>query len=200
MAAPAVQSSSEWRTIPPHIRYESTVKTTTDSRPSKSRFLDLPGELRNVIYYLVLEETTCDHILNLHDFRIPIPKVALVCKQIFREVVSVQFTKDSSEFYWQGHDSGGDLDFFVTQTLMPPADTQRWAEICAMLGAPLNFKHLVFHAPACHGTEPSASRRTWCIHVENGTARVESPIASSERECAEIWKNNMSKELSEIMH
>ncbi|KAH0383095.1 hypothetical protein KCU92_g5637, partial [Aureobasidium melanogenum] len=200
MAAPAVQSSSKWRTTPPHIRYKSTVKTTTDTRPSNSRFLDLPGEIRNVIYNLVLEETICDYVLNLHDFRIPIPKLALVCKQIFREVVGVQFTKDDSEFYWQGHDSGGDLDFSVTQTPMLSADTQRWAERCAMLGAPLNFKHLVFYAPACHGTEPSASRRTWCIHVENGTARVEFPTASTERECAEIWKNNMSKELSEIMH
>ncbi|KAG9668067.1 hypothetical protein KCU95_g17814, partial [Aureobasidium melanogenum] len=119
-------------------------KTIVKDRPHKPTFLCLPGELRNAIYELVLEETTYDLILNLHVFRIPIPKLALACEQIFREVLSVHFTKDDSGFYRQGHESGGDLDFSVIQTPMLSTDTRRWAERCAMLGAPLHFKHLGF--------------------------------------------------------
>lgn len=211
-ALSVVQSASKRRTTPPHIRYKfkaeaativaKTVRqgTTANHRPSKPGLLVLPGELRNLIYDFVVEETTCDFVLNLYDFRISIPKLALVCKQIFREVVSVQFTRDNSMFRWQGHDSGGDLDFSITQSSMLSADTQRWAERCAMLGASLSFKHLRFYAPSCHGTEPSTTRRTWCIHVENGTARVEILTASTGSECAEIWEKNMTNGLSEIMH
>ncbi|KEQ66778.1 uncharacterized protein M437DRAFT_62952 [Aureobasidium melanogenum CBS 110374] len=209
MAAQSMVGSPSRRTTPPdHFEWEAATigvkalrqKTIVKDRPHKPMFLCLPGELRNAIYELVLEETTCGLILNLHKFRIPIPKLALVCKQIFREVSSVQFTNDDSEFYWQGHDSGGDLDFSVIQTPMLSTDTRCWAERCAMLGAPLHFKHLVFHAPASHGTGPSTTRRTWCIHVGNGIARVECASAPTKRECAKTLENNMTKELSEIMH
>ena len=92
------------------------------------------------------------------------------------------------------------MDFSVTQSPMLSTDTRLWAETCAMLGAPLRFRHLRFCAPSCHGTGPSTTRRTWCIHVEDGTVRVEILNASTGRECAEIWEKKMTKALSEIMH
>lgn len=92
-------------------------ETTTTNTPSNPGLLDLPGELRNLIYDLVVEETTCDFVSNFYDSRISIPELALVCKQIFREVVSVQSTRDNSTFRWRSHDSGGDLDSPLSRAL-----------------------------------------------------------------------------------
>ncbi|KEQ97145.1 hypothetical protein AUEXF2481DRAFT_38544 [Aureobasidium subglaciale EXF-2481] len=55
--------------------------------PSKHGFLDLPGEARNLIYDLVVQDMPCAGTLNLYTFRIPTPSMALACKEIFGEVM-----------------------------------------------------------------------------------------------------------------
>ncbi|CAD0110131.1 unnamed protein product [Aureobasidium uvarum] len=214
MASPSiVQSFRKWRTTPAHTSFDFTAEATlvvaraveqrtiAESDPSRLGFLDLPGEVRNIIYDLVVDELPRSRSLNLYDFRLRMPKMAGACKQIFRELVSVRFARFDSGFWWQGNTSGSGLDFSNTQHRLLSTAAEHRIVRFARLGAPLTLKRLMFVAPASHGTEPGTSRRRWYIHMENGTVRVElGSNYTGTTECAGIWEDNMTKALTDIMH
>ncbi|KAI5246625.1 hypothetical protein E4T43_02539 [Aureobasidium subglaciale] len=166
--------------------------------PSKPSFLDLPGEVRNLIYDLVVQDMPCAGTLNLYTFRIPTPSMALACKQILGEVMD--YVVQDLRFRWTGDKSGGGFDFSVTQTPLLSVSTRVYLDACTAAGMHFSLRHLNFCAPCSHGTSPFSERYYWDLETANGKATVTTSRKDEGTDaCVQIWQTNMEKGVMEIM-
>lgn len=199
--------------------------TSTEQFHSVFRFLHLPAEVRNQIYDLAVKDLPCKSYtgcnkdspcknglecnkelpLNLYELHVRMPGLGFTCKQMFREVLSIQLSGHESKFRWAGHESGGALDFSIIQTPMLSQRACRWAKLCAAAGVVISLRHFNFCASFFHGTDPSHKKRLyWNIEASEGVVSVEAAMGSMEvpetTDCMEIWRSNMERGLKEILH
>jgi hypothetical protein len=95
-------------------RKNSTQTAMQDKAPSQFRFLDLPPELRNLIYSYTYAETGSSITTPLgtppeamdHGERKPTPALALTCKQVYQE--AYQYAYRSASIYWPTSPEGGE--------------------------------------------------------------------------------------------
>ncbi|THW04187.1 hypothetical protein D6D02_04428 [Aureobasidium pullulans] len=199
--------------------------TSTEQFHSVFRFLHLPAEVRNQIYDLAVNDLPCEIDtgcnkdspcknglecnkelpLNLYKLHVRMPGLGFTCKQMFREVLSIQLSGHESKFCWAGHESGGAFDFSIIQTPMLSQRARRWAKLCAAAGVVISLRHFNFCASFSHGTDPSHKQRLyWNIEASEGVVSVKAAMGSMKvpetTDCMEIWRSNMERGLKEILH